>query len=140
MQFATMGALFILVLGATAMPGLPPVDVHQQKNECGDGDLACCNLHSDIEADGLSDLLTEGLLTPIFGSEEQSCAKFTLIENLNILGILFSASREGAGLQQLLTCFQGFTTKKDDDKPSCKSITACCPNGQVGFSFCGCVR
>ncbi|ODM15983.1 hypothetical protein SI65_08417 [Aspergillus cristatus] len=110
MQFATIVALFALALGVTAHPGHPPVDVHQQKNECGGGQLACCLEHSDIHADGfLSGLLTEGLLTPIIGSQEQSCAKFSLIENLNILG---------------------FTTKKDDDKPSCKSITACCPDGQ----------
>ncbi|OJJ81519.1 uncharacterized protein ASPGLDRAFT_37842 [Aspergillus glaucus CBS 516.65] len=109
MQFTTIATLFTLALSVTAHPGRPPVDVHQQKNECGGGHLACCLEHSDIHADGfLSGLLTEGLLTPIIGSQEQSCAKFSLIENLNILGF----------------------TKKGDDSPSCKSITACCPEGK----------
>lgn len=88
MQFTTIATLFTLALSVTAHPGRPPVDVHQQKNECGGGHLACCLEHSDIHADGfLSGLLTEGLLTPIIGSQEQSCAKFSLIENLNILGM-----------------------------------------------------
>lgn len=108
MQFVTIVALFALALGVTAHRGRRPADVHQQKNECGGGQLACCVEHSDIHADSfLSSLLTEGLLTPIIGSQEQSCAKFSLIENLNILG-MFLAFREGAELQQLLIVLPRF--------------------------------
>lgn len=93
MQFTTIATLFTFVLIVTAQPSRSSVDVHQQKNDCGGGHLACCFEHSDIHADDpLSDLLTDGLLNPIIGSQEQSCAKFSLIENINVLG-MFSAFR-----------------------------------------------
>merc|ERR1712187_590071 len=70
--------------------------------------MGCLN-KSDIHADGiLSGVLTRGLLTDVLGASDQACAKWDLIENLNLLGF----------------------TKQGQNGQSCKSITACCPEAR----------
>ena len=64
-----------------------PAGVHQDKTQCEGGKTACCLNKSDIQADGiLSGVLTRGLLTDVLGSSDQACAKWDLIENLNLIG------------------------------------------------------
>ena len=90
MHFSTVVATFALALGVAAVPQGPPggaPGVHQGENKHGGGEKACCLNKSEIESDGiLSGLLTRGLLTDVLGTSDQACAKFSLIENLNILG------------------------------------------------------
>ena len=91
MQFSVVAATLALALGVAAQPHGPPshgpLAIHQAKTQCGGGHVACCIQKSDIHADGIaSGLLTKGLLTDVLGSSDQACAKWDLIENLNLLG------------------------------------------------------
>ena len=87
MHFSTVVAALTFALGVAAHG--PPAAIHQDKNQCDGGKTACCLNKSDIEADGiLSGVLTRGLLTDVLGSSDQACAKWELIENLNLLGKL----------------------------------------------------
>ena len=91
MHFSTVVATFALALGVSANPQGPASHggpgVQQGHHQHGGGAKACCLNKSTIESDGiLSGLLTRGLLTDVLGSSDQACAKFELIENLNILG------------------------------------------------------
>lgn len=84
MQFSTVATVLALALGVAA--GGP--SIHQIKNQCPGGKAACCISKADIHSDGiLSGLLTEGLLDNVLGSSDQACAKWELIENLNLLGM-----------------------------------------------------
>ena len=84
MHFTTVVATLALALGVAAGG---PAGVHQDKTQCEGGKTACCLNKSDIQADGiLSGVLTRGLLTDVLGSSDQACAKWDLIENLNLLG------------------------------------------------------
>lgn len=91
MQFSIVAATLALALGVAAQPhGGPPLAVHQAKNQCSGGHVACCMQKSDVKADGIaSGLLTKGLLVDVLGSSDQACAKWELIENLNLLGKIF---------------------------------------------------
>ena len=90
MHFSTVVATFALALGVAAVPQGAPgggPGVQQGQNQKSGGEKACCLNKSEIKADGiLSGLLTKGLLHDVLGSSDQACAKFSLIENLNILG------------------------------------------------------
>lgn len=89
MQFSIVAATLALALGVAAQPHGPPgpLAIHQAKNQCSGGHVACCMQKSDVQADGIaSGLLTKGLLTDVLGSSDQACAKWHLIENLNLLG------------------------------------------------------
>lgn len=90
MQLTIIASFFALALSVTAMPQGPGgSSVNQATKHQPSGEKACCLAHSDIHADGiLADALTQGILTPLIGSKEQSCAKFQLIENLNLLGMI----------------------------------------------------
>lgn len=86
MHFSTVATFLTLALSVAAIPQGP--EIHQSKNRCDGGHISCCLEHSDIHADGtLSGVLTQGALTPLLGSKEQSCAKWELIENVNLLGM-----------------------------------------------------
>lgn len=87
MQFSIVAATLALALGVAAQPHGGPLAVHQAKNQCSGGHVACCMQKSDIEADGIAaGLLTRGLLSSVLGSSDQACAQWSLIENLNLLG------------------------------------------------------
>lgn len=91
MHFSIVVATFALALGVSASPQGPPghggAGVQQSTNKHDGGTKACCLNKSTIEADGiLSGLLSRGLLSDVLGSSDQACAKWHLIENLNILG------------------------------------------------------
>lgn len=93
MQFsAVLATTLTFALGVAAQPQHhAPLTVDQAKTQCGGGHMACCLSDSEIKADGIaSGLLTRGLLTDVLGSSDQSCAKFELIENLNLLGMIIS--------------------------------------------------
>merc|ERR1712187_726604 len=107
MHFSTVVATLALALGVAA--GGAPAAVHQDNTKCEGGKTACCLNKSDVQADGiLSGVLTKGLLHDVLGSSDQACAKWDLIENLNLLGF----------------------TKQGQNGQSCKSVTACCPEGE----------
>ena len=85
MHFSTVVATLALALGVAA--GGAPAAVHQDNTKCEGGKTACCLSKSDVHADGiLSGVLTKGLLHDVLGSSDQACAKWDLIENLNLLG------------------------------------------------------
>lgn len=91
MHFTTIFATTLAFsLGVAAQPQHhAPLTVDQAKTQCGGGHMACCLNESEIKADGItSSLLTRGLLTDVLGSSDQSCAKWELIENLNLLGMM----------------------------------------------------
>lgn len=90
MQLTTIASFFALALGITAMPQGPGgPSVNQATEHHPGGEKACCLAHSDIHADGiLAGAFIQRILTPLIGSKEQSCAKFQLIENLNLLGMI----------------------------------------------------
>lgn len=76
------------------------------------GEQACCVNSESVHADGvLSGLLAQGLLKDVLGSSGQTCAKLTLIENLNLLGFT-KQGQNGAG-----SCSQ--TKAKCDDEKVC---------------------
>lgn len=91
MHFTTIFATTLaLALGVAAQPQHhSPLTVDQAKTQCGGGHMACCLNDSEIKADGVaSGLLSRGLLTDVLGSSDQSCAKWELIENFNLLGMI----------------------------------------------------
>ena len=90
MHFSTVVATFALALGVAAVPQGAPgggPGVQQGQNQKSGGEKACCLNKSEIKADGiLSGLLTRGLLTDVLGTSDEACARFSVIQNLNILG------------------------------------------------------
>lgn len=90
-------------VGNSGAPG-----VHKQSG----GEQACCINSASVHTDGLlSGLLAKGVLKNILGSSDQTCAKLTLIENLNLLGFT-KQGQNGAG-----SCSQQ-KAKCDDEKVS----------------------
>lgn len=67
-------------------PANPPISEVQQQYP--GSEIACCKNKEDITADGiLGNILAKGLLNNVLGVGDSACAKFSLIENLNILGM-----------------------------------------------------
>lgn len=90
-------------VGNSGAPG-----VHKQSG----GEQACCIHSASVHTDGLlSGLLAKGVLKNILGSSDQTCAKLTLIENLNLLGFT-KQGQNGAG-----SC--SHTKAKCDDEKVC---------------------
>jgi hypothetical protein len=72
-------------------PSSHPSIPEAQAKYSGGGEIACCKNKEEIEADGiLGNILAKGLLNNVLGVGDSACAKFSLIENLNILGKTFS--------------------------------------------------
>ncbi|KAB8073411.1 hypothetical protein BDV29DRAFT_157599 [Aspergillus leporis] len=78
------------------------------KDQCGTADISCCDSKESFGGDGLlGNLLAGGILNGLLGNSNSACAKTSLIDDLNILGL----------------------SKDSDDGPVCKAIIACCPEG-----------
>ncbi|OJJ50643.1 hypothetical protein ASPZODRAFT_11507 [Penicilliopsis zonata CBS 506.65] len=86
-------------------PSPTSISIAQAKTECSGGEGACCNSYDEMSANGiLGNLLGKGLLPNLLGQGDSPCAKFSLIDNLNILGI----------------------TEEDGGEQYCTGSTACC--------------
>ncbi|OKL58010.1 hypothetical protein UA08_06805 [Talaromyces atroroseus] len=121
---ATILALLSFAMAVTAAVGPqgsqeglgdnPPIADAQK--EYPDSDIACCQNKEILSADGiLGNLLGKGALNNVLGVGDSACAKFSLIENLNILGI----------------------TKEDGDGVKCIGSTAYCPHGEADCKLIG---
>lgn len=92
---------FIMVVAASVGPEPPTTNDHANppiskvKEQYPGSEIACCKNKEELKADGvLGNILAKGLLNNVLGVGDSACAKFSLIENLNILGnwALFHAS------------------------------------------------
>lgn len=64
------------------------LSIDEAKAYCPGGDIACCQNTEVIKGDGvLGNLLAKGILNNLLGVGDSACAKTSLIENLNILGM-----------------------------------------------------
>lgn len=102
MQF-NMVSILAFAAAVAALPNSYPgqsqtqnsITIDEAKANCPAGEVACCQNSEDLQADGvLGNLLGKGLLNNLLGTGDSSCAKFSLIENLNILGMLYSGLKE----------------------------------------------
>lgn len=81
---ATAGA----ALGSSSARSQDSISIEEAKAYCPGGDVACCQNTEIIKGDGvLGNLLAKGALNNLLGVGDSSCAKTSLIENLNILGM-----------------------------------------------------
>ncbi|CRG82971.1 hypothetical protein PISL3812_00318 [Talaromyces islandicus] len=101
--FAAVAAAF--PPGPAHPSGGKGITIEEAKANCPSGEVACCQNTEVLKADGvLGNLLGKGLLNNLIGTGDSSCAKTSLIENLNILGF----------------------TEKGKEGVQCSSTTACC--------------
>lgn len=94
MRFETLSviAFAIAAAGAALGPSEPKsqesFSIEEAKSSCPGGNVACCQNTEVIKADGvLGNLLAKGALNNLLGVGDSSCAKTSLIENLNLLGM-----------------------------------------------------
>jgi hypothetical protein len=85
-------AFAVAAAGAALGPSEPKFQqsfsIDEAKAYCPSGDVACCQNTEVIKADGvLGNLLAKGALNNLLGVGDSSCAKSSLIENLNLLGM-----------------------------------------------------
>ncbi|CAG8082275.1 unnamed protein product [Penicillium salamii] len=98
----TISAVLALAASATAM------SLGGAKEQCTNGDLACCDSKETLSGDGiLGNLLGKGALNGLLGNDDAACAKTSALDDLNVLS----------------------QTKDTNEGPSCKNIVACCPSG-----------
>jgi hypothetical protein len=96
MKFEIISLVAFAMAVASARTGTPPsyqqsISIDEAKAYCPGGDVACCQNKEIIQADGiLGNLLAKGALNNLLGVGDSSCAKTSLIENLNLLGMSFS--------------------------------------------------
>lgn len=93
MKFEIISLIAFTMAAASARTGAPPsyqesLSIDEAKSYCPGGDVACCQNTEIIQADGiLGNLLAKGALNNLLGVGDSSCAKTSLIENLNLLGM-----------------------------------------------------
>lgn len=85
-------AFAVAAAGAALGPSAPKsgelFSLEEAKSYCPGGDVACCQNTEVIKADGvLGNLLAKGALNNLLGVGDSACAKSSLIENLNLLGM-----------------------------------------------------
>ncbi|CAG8946924.1 unnamed protein product [Penicillium salamii] len=104
----TISAVLALAASATAMSLTESSALGGAKDQCTNGDLACCDSKETLSGDGiLGNLLGKGALNGLLGNDDAACAKTSALDDLNVLS----------------------QTKDTNEGPSCKNIVACCPSG-----------
>jgi hypothetical protein len=132
---ATIFALIPFIIAVTASVGpAPPTPqndsanppISKVKEQYPGSEIACCKNKEEISADGiLGNILAKGLLNNVLGVGDSACAKFSLIENLNILGTYPLLMPR----YHLAYSTIGFT-KEGNDGTTCAEATAYCPVGE----------
>lgn len=95
MKFEILSLVVFAMAVASERPGASPsyqqsISIDEAKSYCPGGDVACCQNTEIIQGDGvLGNLLAKGALNNLLGVGDSSCAKSSLIENLNLLGTSF---------------------------------------------------
>jgi hypothetical protein len=93
MKFEIVSLIAFAMAAASARTGAAPYpqesfSIEEAKAYCPSGEVACCQNTEVIKADGiLGNLLAKGALNNLLGVGDSACAKTSLIENLNILGM-----------------------------------------------------
>lgn len=76
----TISAVLALAASATAM------SLGGAKEQCTNGDLACCDSKETLSGDGiLGNLLGKGALNGLLGNDDAACAKTSALDDLNVL-------------------------------------------------------
>lgn len=84
----TISAVLALAVSATAMSLSESAALGGAKDQCTSGDIACCDSKEEISADGiLGNLLAKGALNGLLGNDNAACAKASLIDDVNVLGM-----------------------------------------------------
>jgi hypothetical protein len=90
MKFVGTAAFALTVACAMGAKLSGSAALDDAKSQCGSGSISCCDSKEEISSDGiLGGLLAGGLLNGLLGNSNSACASTSLIDELNLLGMLY---------------------------------------------------